>query len=174
MKPSFTAEWLALPQKEVPHILDKIKLLAEDPTPDGKIKKQLKHIDPRLNRIRCGDYRIFYTFEKHYISLLSVQKRKEDTYDDEFPIEFLGGIDPVIPLAEQEQTSQRQWKRFLAPLPPEPQQLLEPITEDLLTRLKIPQEYHAMLVQVTTEEARCKRLINWPCGCSALPVSIPR
>ncbi len=41
MKASFTVEWLALPQKEVPHILDKINLLTEDPTPDAKTKKQV-------------------------------------------------------------------------------------------------------------------------------------
>lgn len=153
MKASFTVEWLALPQKEVPHILDKIKLLTEDPTPDAKTKKQLKYIDPRLHRIRCGDYRIFYTFEVPYISLLSVQKRKEDTYDDEFDVEFLGGIDPEIPLEEKTSRSQQQWEQFLAPKQPEAQGLPEPITPDLLTRLKIPQEYHVQLVQITNEEA---------------------
>jgi superfamily I DNA/RNA helicase/mRNA-degrading endonuclease RelE of RelBE toxin-antitoxin system len=153
MKDSFMVEWLALPQKEVPHILDKIKLLTEDPTPDAKTKKQLKYIDPRLHRIRCGDYRIFYTFESPYISLLSVQKRKEDTYDDEFGVEFLGGLDPEISLDEKASNSQQRWEQFLAPRDPEPQKLPEPITTDLLTRLKIPEAYHAQLTQITTEEA---------------------
>src|SRR5258708_29593380 len=121
LKASFTAEWLALPPKEAPHILDKIKLLTEDPTPDAKTKKQLKHIDPRLHRIRCGDYRIFYTFEAPYISLLSVQRRKEDTYDDEFDVEFLGGIDFEIQLERKASVPQNQWEQFLAPKQPEQQ-----------------------------------------------------
>src|SRR5258708_34595455 len=129
LKASFTAEWLALPPKEAPHILDKIKLLTEDPTPDAKTKKQLKHIDPRLHRIRCGDYRIFYTFEAPYISLLSIQRRKEDTYDDDFAIESLGGSDPEI---QTEKQSNASWEQFLAPKQPEPQALPEPITPALL------------------------------------------
>jgi superfamily I DNA/RNA helicase/mRNA-degrading endonuclease RelE of RelBE toxin-antitoxin system len=152
MKASFAAEWLALPPKEVPHILDKLNLLMEDPTPDAKTRKQLKYIDSRLYRMRCGDYRIFYTFEAPYISLLSVQRRKEDTYDDEFAVEFLGGIDPQIPLEEQARASRNQWEQFLAPKQPEPQSLPEPITTELLVRLKIPQEYHAQLVRLATEE----------------------
>src|SRR5258708_26956197 len=152
IKPSFTAEWLALPKTEIPHILDKINLLMEDPTPDAKTKKQLKHLNPRLHRIRCGDYRIFYTFEAPYISLLSVQRRKEDTYDDDFAIEFLGGIDPEIQIEEQASASRDQWEQFLAPKQPEPQGLPEPITPALLLRLKIPQEYHAQLLHISTEE----------------------
>src|SRR6476620_7415759 len=87
-KGAFMAEWLALPARESSHVRDKINLLMEDPTPDAKTKKQLKHIDSRLHRIRCGDYRIFYTFEFPYISLLSVRKRAEDTYDGDFDVEF--------------------------------------------------------------------------------------
>ncbi len=153
IKPSFTAEWLALPKSEIPHILDKINLLMEDPTPDAKAKKQLKHLHPRLHRIRCGDYRIFYTFEDPYISLLSVQRRKEDTYDGDFDIEFLGGINPEIQIEKQTSAPRDQWEQFLAPKLPEPQELPEPITPELLIRLKIPQEYHAQLLRISTEEA---------------------
>jgi mRNA-degrading endonuclease RelE of RelBE toxin-antitoxin system len=42
MKPSFTNEWLALPPKETHQVLEKIKQLEQDPTPDAKVKKQLK------------------------------------------------------------------------------------------------------------------------------------
>ena len=68
-KPDFYKALLALSPKETHQVLEKINLLAQDPTPDAKVKKQLKHIDPRLHRIRAGDYRIFYTFEEPYISL---------------------------------------------------------------------------------------------------------
>ena len=67
MKPGFTNEWLALPPKEAHQVLEKINLLVQDPTPDAKVKKQLKYMNGNLHRIRSGDYRIFYTFE-HRIS----------------------------------------------------------------------------------------------------------
>ena len=44
-------------------MLEKVNLLAQDPTPDAKVKKQLKYMNGRLHRIRSGKYRIFYTFE---------------------------------------------------------------------------------------------------------------
>ena len=55
--------WEELRHRDPEEKLDWIRQLAKDPTPDAKVKKQLKHIDPRLHRIRAGDYRIFYTFE---------------------------------------------------------------------------------------------------------------
>src|SRR5207302_9301093 len=93
-KPDFFKALLALPPKETQQVQEKINLLAQDPTPDAKVKKQLKHIDPRLHRIRAGDYRIFYTFEEPYISLLAVRRRREDTYDEDLDVEFLGGLGP--------------------------------------------------------------------------------
>jgi mRNA-degrading endonuclease RelE of RelBE toxin-antitoxin system len=117
MKPSFTNEWLALPPKEAHQVLEKIKLLEQDPTPDAKVKKQLKHIDPRLHRIRAGDYRIFYTFEEPHISLLAVRRRREDTYDEALDIEFLGGFD--LALEGTTKAAQPDWERLLAPREPE-------------------------------------------------------
>src|SRR5438876_7025739 len=95
-KPDFFKALLALPPKETHQVLEKINLLVQDPTPDAKVKKHLKHIDPRLHRIRAGDYRIFYTFEEPYISLLAVRRRRENTYDDDLDIEALGGFDLVL------------------------------------------------------------------------------
>jgi superfamily I DNA/RNA helicase len=37
MKPTFTNEWLALSSKEVHQVLEKIKQLEQDPTPDAKV-----------------------------------------------------------------------------------------------------------------------------------------
>ena len=66
-----TTEWLvtqkqdfykalrALSPKEVRQITEKIDLLIEDPTPDAKVKKQLKYMNGKLHRIRSGNYRIF-------------------------------------------------------------------------------------------------------------------
>jgi len=149
MKPGFTNEWLALPPKEARQVLEKINLLAKDPTPDAKVKKQLKHIDPRLHRIRAGDYRILYTFEEPYISLLGVRRRREDTYDEDLDVDFLGGLDLVLESTTKE--AQPDWGRLLAPKEPEKRRLPEPITEELLTNLRVPKECHARLLPIATE-----------------------
>src|SRR6266581_1130 len=149
-KPDFFKALLALPPKETHQVLEKINLLAKDPTPDAKVKKQLKHIDPRLHRIRAGDYRIFYTFEEPYISLLGVRRRREDTYDEDVDVDFLGGLDLVLESTTKE--AQPDWERLLAPKEPEKQRLPEPITEELLTNLRVPKECHARLLPIATEE----------------------
>ena len=71
-------------------------MLAEDPTPKAKVKKQLKHMNGKLYRLRSGDYRIFYTFKSPYISLLALKLKNESTYSEDLDIEFLGGLDPDI------------------------------------------------------------------------------
>ncbi|GHO76987.1 DNA helicase [Ktedonobacter sp. SOSP1-85] len=146
MKPSFRDEWMALHPKEVQQVHEKIKLLEQDPTPDAKAKKQLKHLHPRLHRIRSGDYRIFYTFEKPYISLLALRKRDNDTYDEEIDAEFLGGIAPELQLA---QPNTHTWEQAYEP---QPKGLPEPITEELLTRLQIAKEYFPRLLHVQNED----------------------
>ena len=107
MKPSFQTEWLALPPKEAHQVLEKIKLLSEDPTPDAKVKKQIKkYKDVHFYRIRSGDYRIFYTFEHPYISLLGLRRRNEDTDDEDHDVEFLGGLDADLNKTTMTRTTQ--------------------------------------------------------------------
>src|SRR5258708_29747506 len=96
-KPDFYKARLALPPKEMHQIIEKINLLAQDQTPDAKVKKQLKYLNGRLHRIRSGDYRIFYTFEQPYISILALRRRDDDTYDEDMDVEFLGGRYPHLP-----------------------------------------------------------------------------
>src|SRR6266496_6513984 len=93
-KQHFLNAVLALPAKEMHQVMAKIGLLLQDPTPDAKVKKQLKYMNSRLHRIRCGDYRIFYTFEKPYISILALRRKGDDTYDEDLDVEFLGSLDP--------------------------------------------------------------------------------
>lgn len=150
MKPSFQTEWLALPPKEAHQVLEKIALLTQDPTPEAKVKKQLKHIDPKLHRIRAGDYRIFYTFEEPYISLLALRRRTEDTYDEDMDVDFLGGLDAELSGATK--AAQSSWGRFLTPKVPEKRRLPEPITGELLANLRVPRECHARLLHIQTEE----------------------
>src|SRR5579875_1595589 len=135
MKPSFQTAWLALSLKE------KLTLLSQDPSPDGKVKKQLKYLDGKLHRLRCGDYRIFYTFQKPYISLLALVRRCEDTYDEEQDAEFPGGLDPFVPGSPK--TPHPDWERLLSPHLAEKRTLPEPITAQLLMLLHVPEQYHA-------------------------------
>ncbi|HTE85589.1 MAG TPA: UvrD-helicase domain-containing protein, partial [Dehalococcoidia bacterium] len=149
MKPSFLTEWMALPAKESRQIGQKIELLTRDPTPDAKVKKQLKYMNGRLHRIRSGDYRLFYTFDHPYISLLALRRRDNDTYDEDLDTEFLGGLDPqfigssrVLP----------DWERMFARREPEKTPLPEPISVELLSSLRVPEVYHQRLELVRTRE----------------------
>src|SRR5579864_874559 len=123
-KPDFFKSLLALPPKETHQVLEKVNLLSQDPTPDAKVKKQLKHMNGRLHRLRSGDYRIFYTFEHPYISILALRRRNDDTYDEDLDTEFLGGLDPDLEVAPK--PVQPDWERLLAPKAPEKKRLPEP------------------------------------------------
>jgi superfamily I DNA/RNA helicase len=111
----------------------------------GRIDKE-----QHLYRIRCGVYRIFYTFRDPYVSLLALLRRKEDTYDEELDVEFLGGFD--VELEDHPRAVQPDWERIFAPRELEKKRLPEPITAELLANLHIPQEYHARLLAVATED----------------------
>ncbi len=90
-KPTFLHELQGFEPKESAQVLKKIDLLAQDPTPDAKTKKQLRHLGGKLHRLRSGDFRVFYTFQEPFISLLSVKRRNEQTYEDDVDAEDLGG-----------------------------------------------------------------------------------
>src|SRR5258706_559927 len=91
IKPDFLAEVNKLPPKEAQQIYNKVHLLSQDPAPDAKVKKQLKHMHGgrKLHRIRSGDYRVFNTFDQQYVSILTLRKRDDDTYEDTLDEEFL-------------------------------------------------------------------------------------
>ncbi len=151
-KPDFFKALLALPPKETHQVLEKINLLAQDPTPDAKVKKQLKYLNGRLHRIRSGDYRIFYTFEQPYISILALRRRDDDTYDEDMDVEFLGGLDPHFDEAQAARVAQPDWEQILAPKEPEKKPLPEPITVGLLADLNVPKVCHARLLHIQTRE----------------------
>jgi superfamily I DNA/RNA helicase/mRNA-degrading endonuclease RelE of RelBE toxin-antitoxin system len=151
-KPDFYKALLALPPKEMHQIIEKVNLLAQDPTPDAKVKKQLPHMHGRLHRIRSGKYRIFYTFEYPYISILALRRRDDDTYDEGLDVEFLGGLEPELDEAQTIKANQPDWERILAPKAPEKKPLPEPITEGLLADLNVPKVCHARLLHIQTRE----------------------
>src|SRR5205807_886597 len=151
-KPDFYKALLALSPKEIHQVLEKINHLAQDPTPDAKVKKQLKHMNGRLHRLRSGNFRIFYTFEQPYISILALRRRDDDTYDEDMDVEFLGGLDPDFDEGQAVKAAQPDWEQILAPKEPEKRQLPEPITEGLLAELDVAKACHTRLLHIQTRE----------------------
>lgn len=160
IKPTFLSELLLLAPKEVAQVQKKLGLLAQDPHPDAKVKKRLKGLDGKLHRLRSGDYRIFYTYEHPYISVLSLRLRDDDTFDNMPATQLLGGAmpqgevsdEPSIPppgFAERPQP----WAAWLTPPEPSDGPLSTPITQEMLDALGVPSRYHHRLLQVGSEDA---------------------
>jgi superfamily I DNA/RNA helicase/mRNA-degrading endonuclease RelE of RelBE toxin-antitoxin system len=147
---AFLAAWRALPAKEEQQVLEKIKILEQDPSPDGKVKKKLKHMGEDLYRLRCRDYRIIYTYRDPYVSLLKLERRADDTYDDEVEATHLGGYAPDIAIPEA--AVEARQPDLPAPVETETQALAEAITRELLDNLRIPSQYHQRLLAIQTEE----------------------
>jgi superfamily I DNA/RNA helicase/mRNA-degrading endonuclease RelE of RelBE toxin-antitoxin system len=157
--PAFLAALRGLPVKEEHQVLAKLKLLEQDPSPDGKAKKKLKYMGEDLYRLRCGDYRVIYTYRDPYVSLLLLDRRDEDTYDGKMEATNLGGYTPGIEITEE--PGEVKQPDLLAPAETDSRALPEPITQELLDNLHIPTEYHCRLLAIQTEEA----LLN----CSDVP-----
>src|SRR6266516_4606378 len=149
-KPSFLVQMQALPAKEMHQVMGKLNMLLEDPMPDGKVKKQLTHVNRDLYRLRSGYYRIFYTFSDPYISLLKLDRRDDDTYDDDLEAEFLGGFDPDF--GDIIDSIPVHLEHILASQEPEAKCLPQPVTEELLTNLRVPEEYRSNLLAIQTED----------------------
>lgn len=157
-KPALLRDVLALPPKETHQVMAKIDLLMQDPTPDAKVKKSIKCMSRdghRIYRLRSGNYRLFYTFslEKQSISLLTMRRRDDDTYDDELDPELLEGlavdlVDELLP-PPVSQSAQPDWEKIFA-RNAEDRPFPEPVTSELLERLRIPPIYHPRLSRLTT------------------------
>jgi mRNA-degrading endonuclease RelE of RelBE toxin-antitoxin system len=78
----FLNDLIKLSARDMCSVMGKIALLAQDPRPDGKLKKHLLHCKGKLFRIRFGDYRIFYTFNQRYVYIRGLGRKNEDTYKD--------------------------------------------------------------------------------------------
>lgn len=157
MKPSFLVETSKLPPKEAQQITNKIYQLSLDPTPDAKVKKQLKYMlgGRMLHRLRSGHYRIFYTFNSQYISILALRRRDDDTYDDELDAEFLGGLSNVASPATNRSGPYSYMRKANSWTQEQPQTkpLPEPITINLLHKLHVPDMYHARLLRIKDQDA---------------------
>jgi superfamily I DNA/RNA helicase/mRNA-degrading endonuclease RelE of RelBE toxin-antitoxin system len=170
-KPSFLTELLALPPKETHQVLEKVALLLQDPTPDAKTKKLLKHIgEHQVCRLRSGNYRIFYTYKSPHVSLLRLRRRDDSTYDKDLEPEFLGGPDLDLDddFDDEVDTGHTAYadevtttKPEVVQAPPEDRAIPVPIVATLLRALRIPSTFHRQLIAVATESALL--------GCAGVP-----
>lgn len=154
-KPTFLNELLALPAKEVKQIQKKLSYLVEDPTPDAKTKKRLKGWSGKLHRLRSADYRIFYTYDYPYISVLALRRKGDSTYDEDFEEEVLGG--PEAPARAEPVGEEQDWDRWMMEKAEEALEagkkpLPHAITGELLDDLRVPDTCRETLLAITTED----------------------
>lgn len=156
MKPDFWQGFRKLSDKDARHVLEKVDMLAENPLPDGDLKKHLTHCKGRPYRIRSGDYRIFYTFNQNTVNIYKIDRRHEGTYKDcpeaELGLEDANALTELEIPAEQPAPASRRasyadWNKPLAESRPFP----EPLTVELLNALKVPARYHARLLRITNQ-----------------------
>lgn len=151
-KPTFTNQLLAIPKEYVVQILEKIEVLYDDPKPHGNLKKKLHGYKGDVYRLRSGDYRIIYTFGDKWVALLGVDARKDIYKGDKLVAETTDIDISSLPDVEEMLTVKPTYTPSFGladvsstetPLPVE-------ITEDLLRRLRVPEEYWSTLTTCRT------------------------
>lgn len=151
-KPTFTNQLLAIPKEYVVQILEKIEVLYDDPKPHGNLKKKLHGYKGDVYRLRSGDYRIIYTFGDKWVALLGVDNRKDVYKGDKLVAETTDIDISSLPDVEEMLTVKPSYTPSFGlanvsstetPLPGE-------ITEDLLGRLRVPEEYWPRLTTCRT------------------------
>lgn len=152
LKPSFMADLLALPNKKTARMVQqKVEDLQKDPTPDGKLKKKLKgHAEP-VCRLRCGDYRVFYTFGKGWIRLLGIRLHHEG-YDDESLDYESPSQTPTTETAPATEVAAKKQAKVPVAMPASSRPLPQPITVEFLQQLQVPEGYHPSLLACTNDD----------------------
>ncbi|MCT7953080.1 AAA family ATPase [Ancylothrix sp. C2] len=148
-KPTFTNQLFAIPKERILQILEKIEVLRDDPKPHGNLKKKLHGYKGDVYRLRSGDYRIIYTYGDKWVALLGVDARK-DVYKgsklvaetNPLDVSNLPDLSDVLtPNATPTPQPQNASKEILLPVQ---------LTEELLTRLLVPNEYFPILLSCRT------------------------
>ncbi len=158
IKPAFLNDIMKLPAKDMHQVMEKVAMLTQDPRPDSKVKKQLAHLSGKLHRIRSGDYRIFYTFNQHYVSIHKLDRRDDTTYKGLDPFEEaptaaeLADLTFEIEVSVPPQEPPSHWQQAFSQ-PQKSRPLPEPITIELLQKLQIPTIYYQKLLQAKDEDA---------------------
>ena len=150
-KPTFTNQLLAIPKERVVQILEKTKILTEDPSPHGSQKKKLHGYTGNVYRLRSGDYRVLYTYGDGWVTLLGVDNRK-DVYRGEqllaeepgVPVSRIPDVDDILqPAPAYDRAGSHTPVREVEDLP-------FAMDENLLRRLQVPLEHHEALLRCKT------------------------
>lgn len=155
MKEAFLQDLGKLQPKDTHQIIAKVNTLIQDPLPDGDVKKQLIHHQGKPYRIRSGDYRILYTFDKSNVCVYRIERRNEATYKQNLQAKPIDGIDADFDdiSAFSEAPTGDAWYQEDWFKPKDKSPLLpEPITVELLNKLQVPKGYHQRLLPVKTEQ----------------------
>ncbi len=177
MTPTFYNQLSALPRHDGKQINQKIFGLCEDPSPDGKQRKRLKHSRHDLFRLRHGKYRVLYRFNTTIVQALCVEARDEvyDDIDDYTPgvmpvVEPLPTIEPIpidpptpIVLASKPAADGAPPEAIVADQSSptaattvtqgDDDRLTRAIDVQLLAAIKVPERYHARLIGIDTVAA---------------------
>lgn len=151
IKPSFLREMHALPVQMGDQVWEKINFLAQNPIPDGRLKKKLNKWE-NVYRLRIGDFRLFYSFGGNWIRLLSIRPRKNAYLKDinyEKPDEL--GTDTDI-TDDEELAAGVDYNWLSNNNTSLPQDLPKEITHKWLKQLGIPDEFHELLINCKTED----------------------
>jgi len=75
------AEFAKLPKQEQKKVAANLKRMEESPTAGAAV---LKNTNGLLWRKKLGDSRVIFglTVESHYVRVVAIRLRKDDTYDD--------------------------------------------------------------------------------------------
>ena len=149
-KPTFTNQLLAIPKEQMVQILEKIEVLRSDPKPHGNLKKKLHGYKGDVYRLRSGDYRIVYTYGDGWVALLGVDARK-DVYKGDKLVADTPSLD-VTSLSNLEDLLTAKATPTGTEYSNSKTENLLPVklTEELLTRLLVPQECFFTLLSCRT------------------------
>ena len=147
-KPTFTNQLLTIPKEEIAKVLEKIQLLRDNPKTQGNLKKRLHGYQGKVYRLRCGDYRIIYSYGDGWVSLLGVDQRK-DVYkgtklvadSPNFEVNQLPSTADLLSLKPRSKPSASSEKSDSLP---------RKLDETFLQQLRIPDDYFPALLKCKT------------------------
>jgi mRNA-degrading endonuclease RelE of RelBE toxin-antitoxin system len=178
----FEDQFNRIPAKYRSQITRKVQDLMNNPRPGGPRTVLTGYDD--VCRLKCGAYRVIYTYNDSVVQLLAVGQRNEETYDhlDELERTELAPFRAIKGKAGNGKTTPnweelaKNWGKVRVEKPARPTYLSEPITTAMLKGLGVPETYWATLTALET----CEQLIEcedvpyeyrnlvvdrvWPCG----------
>ncbi len=159
---TFLNELLNVPKNISKKVSKKIKILEKNPISARGDAKKIKG-ENNIYRVRIGDYRLFYSFGRGWVKLLSIRKRDDRTYEIDIP-DFNTPKPPpehtiLEPQQEEDQNTDSSTSNSNSQLESEKEKELLTtelpinLTSSLLEKWQIPQEYWSDILKVPNSEA---------------------